>query len=323
DMQRLLARMVAAGVRAVALEASSHALAQQRLDGVVVDVAMFTNLSRDHLDFHPTMDAYFEAKAALFRATHARAGVVNADDAWGHRLLAASTIPITTYGLDANADVRATDLVVGLGGIGFDAAGVSVRSGLRGRFNASNCLGAFAAGLALGIAPGVIARGIASVGTVPGRMEPIEAGQPFAVVVDYAHTPDSILGVLRGARALAAGQVIVVFGCGGDRDRAKRPMMGRAATGSADLTIVTSDNPRHEDPAVIIDEIVAGIPHGARYVVEPDRRRAIGAAVAAAAPGDIVVIAGKGHETTQTIGDDVQPFDDRTVARDAIAEAIG
>ena len=323
DMQRLLARMAAAGVQAVAMEASSHALAQRRLDAVRVDLAMFTNLSQDHLDFHPTMEAYFEAKAALFTPAHAEAGIVNADDPWGRRLLGSPAIPLTTYGLDVDADVRASDVVITDDGVGFATSGVSVRSALRGRFNVSNCLGAFAAGLALGIAPDVIARGLASVRVVPGRMEPVEAGQPFAVVVDYAHTPDSILNVLRGARALADGQVIVVFGCGGDRDRAKRPMMGRAAATNADLTIVTSDNPRHEDPEAIIAEILTGIPEASRTIVEPDRRRAIAAAVRAAGPGDVVVIAGKGHEATQTIGDRVLPFDDRAVARAAIAEAIG
>jgi UDP-N-acetylmuramoyl-L-alanyl-D-glutamate--2,6-diaminopimelate ligase len=282
---------------------------------------MFTNLSQDHLDFHPTMEDYFAAKASLFTAGHARAGVVNVDDRWGRRLVDAPSIPVTTYGLDSVADVRATDVEVGAEGVGFTAAGVRVHSALRGRFNASNCLGALAVGLTLGVDPNVIAAGLASVAIVPGRMEPIEAGQPFEVVVDYAHTPDSILGVLRGARALAAGRVIVVFGCGGDRDRDKRPLMGRAAADNADLTIVTSDNPRHEDPVEIIQEIVSGISGGSRFVIEPDRRRAIEAAVREASPGDIVVIAGKGHETTQTVGDAVVPFDDRAVAREAIEAA--
>jgi UDP-N-acetylmuramoyl-L-alanyl-D-glutamate--2,6-diaminopimelate ligase len=322
DTQRLLARMVAAGVEVVALEASSHALAQRRLDGIQVDVALFTNLSQDHLDFHATMEAYFEAKADLFTPAHAHEGVVNVDDDYGRRLVVSPAIPLRTYGLDNDADVRGTDLMVDAEGVGFTVAGVPVRSALRGRFNASNCLGAFTVGLALGTAPEVIARGLASVRLVPGRMEPVEAGQAFAVVVDYAHTPDSILHVLRGARALAAGQVIVVFGCGGDRDRAKRPFMGRAATENADLTIVTSDNPRHEDPDVIIAEIVGGIPAGRRYLVEPDRRKAIAEAVHVATPGDVIVIAGKGHETTQTIGEDIRPFDDRTVAREAIVEAL-
>jgi len=322
DLHRVLARMRAAGVRAVALEASSHALAQRRLDGLVVDIALFTNLSQDHLDFHPSMEAYFEAKAALFSPDHAHAGVVNADDRWGRRLLDRPSIPVTTYALDTAADLRASDVAVGHEGVSVTVDGVRIESGLRGRFNAENCLGVFAVGRVLGIPDGQLVAGIGSVGSVPGRMEPVEAGQPFSVVVDYAHTPDSILNVLRGARALADGQVIVVFGCGGDRDRAKRPLMGRAASEQADLTIVTSDNPRHEDPDAIISDVIAGIPAGASYRIEPDRRAAIREAVAAAKPGDIVVIAGKGHETTQTIGDEVFPFDDREIARAAIAEVV-
>lgn len=323
DLHRLLARMRASGVRAVAVELSSHALAQHRADGLVVDVALFTNLSQDHLDFHPSMQAYFDAKASLFSPAHARRAVVNADDPWGRTLLDAPTIPTTSFGLEADADLHAEDLVVEAAGLRFRAAGVEVRSPLRGRFNASNCLGVLGAGLALGLDADAVAAGIASVGTVPGRMEPVEAGQRYTVVVDYAHTPDSILSVLRGARALADGQIIVVFGCGGDRDRAKRPLMGRAATEGADLAIVTSDNPRSEDPGAIIDAIVAGIPQGARYRVEPDRRAAIEGAIETARDGDIVVIAGKGHETVQEIGQAAVPFDDRVVAREAIVAREG
>jgi len=318
DLQRLLARMRAAGVGAVAMEISSHALAQHRADGVVVDVALFTNLSQDHLDFHASMEGYFAAKAMLFTPSHARQGVVNADDPWGRRLLIDPSIPITTFALDASADVRARAIEVRHDGVGFTVDGIHVGSALRGRFNASNCLGVLAVASALGIPLADAAAAVASVPLVPGRMEPVEAGQGFAVVVDYAHTADSILNVLRGARALAAGRVIVVFGCGGDRDRAKRPIMGRTAAEEAELTIVTSDNPRSEDPAAIIEEIVAGMPPGARHFIEPDRRAAIGLAVHEARDGDIVVIAGKGHETYQEIDGAVVPFDDRAVARDAI-----
>jgi UDP-N-acetylmuramoyl-L-alanyl-D-glutamate--2,6-diaminopimelate ligase len=319
DLHRLLARMRDNGVQAVALEMSSHALAQSRVDGVTVDVAMFTNLSQDHLDFHSTMEAYFEAKAMLFTPLRARHGVVNGGDPWGRRLIEERTIPMTSYALDAVAELQARDLVVEAAGIGFTIEGVRVRSPLRGRFNAANCLGVYAVSRVLGFEPAAIAAGIGSVRTVPGRMEPVEAGQQFSVVVDYAHTPDSIVGVLRGARETAEGRVIVVFGCGGDRDRSKRPMMGAAAAANADLTIVTSDNPRSEDPAAIIDDIVRGIPAGVAFEVEPDRRRAIAAAVTAARPGDVVLIAGKGHESTQELADAVIPFDDRAVAADAIA----
>jgi UDP-N-acetylmuramoyl-L-alanyl-D-glutamate--2,6-diaminopimelate ligase len=198
-----------------------------------------------------------------------------------------------------------------------------VRSALRGRFNVDNCLGVVAVSRALGIEDAAIAGGIAALDSVPGRMEPVDVGQGFIVVVDYAHTPDSIHSVLRGARPLADGRVIVVFGCGGDRDRAKRPSMGRAASDGADLVVVTSDNPRSEDPQAIIDEIVTGIPHGAFTLVEPDRRAAIRMAIDAADDGDVVVIAGKGHETTQEIGEDLIPFDDRAVAREALEARLG
>jgi UDP-N-acetylmuramoyl-L-alanyl-D-glutamate--2,6-diaminopimelate ligase len=320
DLHRLLARMRDAGCDAVAMEVSSHALAQHRVDGVVYDVAAFTNLSQDHLDYHPTMEAYFEAKARLFTPALARRGVVNVDDAWGQRLLGAPSIPLATYGFDHQADLRGTDLRVDAEGLTFRAGGVEVRSPLRGRFNAWNCLTALAVAEALGVGLDAAAAAIGSVAEVPGRMEPVDAGQDFLVMVDYAHTPDSILHVLRGARPLATGRVIVVLGCGGDRDRAKRPLMGRAATSEADLTVITSDNPRSEDPLAIIDEMLPGAREGGgAFVVEPDRRAAIAEAVGAARTGDVVVIAGKGHETYQEVGARTLPFDDREVAREALA----
>jgi UDP-N-acetylmuramoyl-L-alanyl-D-glutamate--2,6-diaminopimelate ligase len=300
------------------LEISSHALALHRTDGLVVDAALFTNLSQDHLDFHPSMESYFEAKRRLFAPTHAQRGVVNADDPWGRRLLADPTIETSTFAVDTDADLRATEVEVGREGVAFRVDGVHVRSPLRGRFNVHNCLGVLAVARGVGIEDAAIVAGIGDLQVVPGRMEPVDAGQPFTVVVDYAHTPDSIHSVLRGARPLADGQVIVVFGCGGDRDRAKRPSMGRAASEGADLVIVTSDNPRSEDSQRIIDEIVSGIPSETAVIVEPDRRAAIGRAIDAAEAGDVVVIAGKGHETTQEIGDEVLPFDDRIVARTAL-----
>jgi UDP-N-acetylmuramoyl-L-alanyl-D-glutamate--2,6-diaminopimelate ligase len=319
DMQRLLQRMRSEGVRAVAMEVSSHALAYRRVGGIVFDVAMFTNLSQDHLDLHGRMEEYFAAKASLFAPDRARRGVLNTDDPWGRRLQDTVAIPVSTFGVDADADVRATAVRVDPHGIAFTVDGTEVHSQLRGSFNVSNCVGAFAVARALGIDDDVAAAGIGDMRGVPGRMEPVDVGQPFLVVVDYAHTPDSIHSVLRGARPLAAGRVIVVFGCGGDRDRAKRPLMGAAATSEADLSILTSDNPRSEDPLAIIDEIEVGARTGpGAYRVEPDRRRAIGLAVSAALPGDVVVIAGKGHETDQEIGDVRVPFDDREVARDAL-----
>jgi UDP-N-acetylmuramoyl-L-alanyl-D-glutamate--2,6-diaminopimelate ligase len=323
DLQRLLARMRAAGVGAVAMEISSHALAQHRTDGVVADVVLFTNLSRDHLDFHPSMEEYFAAKATLFRPSHARRGVVNADDAWARRLLVDPAIPVTTFGVEHDADLRARGVEVRGDGIRFEVDGVAVRGALRGRFNVENCLGVVAVAAALDVPLVDAARAIATVPLVPGRMEPVETGQGFAVVVDYAHTPDSILHVLRGARALAAGRVIVVFGCGGDRDRDKRPLMGRTAVAEADLTVVTSDNPRTEDPEAIIAQIVAGMPPGSSVRIEPDRGAAIALAVGEARAGDVVVIAGKGHETYQEVRGTVIPFDDRAVARTAIAARAG
>ena len=322
DLFRLLARMRAQGVAAVAIEVSSHALAQDRVDGIRFDAAVFTNLSQDHLDFHPSIEAYFDAKASLFRPERAAHGVINVDDPWGRRLLAAD-VPRTTYGLFAEADVRADDVRSTVTGSTFSVAGVEVRTALRGSFNVSNCLAAFAAAGVVGVAPETSAVGIGAVREVPGRMEPIDAGQDFLVVVDYAHTPDSIRSVLAAARPLTAGRVIVVFGCGGDRDRAKRPPMGMAATEGADLTVVTSDNPRSEDPLAILAEIEPGAAAGGgRYVVEPDRRAAIRLALAEAREGDVVVIAGKGHERVQEFADRVVPFDDRAVAREEL-EALG
>jgi UDP-N-acetylmuramoyl-L-alanyl-D-glutamate--2,6-diaminopimelate ligase len=265
------------------------------------------------------MEDYFDAKRRLFTPEHARHAVVNADDPWGRRLLEDPAIATTSYGIDAAADVRANDVSVDAGGATAVIGGVSVRTALRGRFNVENVLAALAAAQVVGIGLDVGARGVGEVQRVPGRMEPVDAGQDFTVVVDYAHTPDSIHSVLRGARGSAEGRVIVVFGCGGDRDRAKRPMMGRTAAEDADLVIVTNDNPRTEDPLAIIDEITSGIPDGAAAIVEPDRAAAIERAIDAARPGDVVVVAGKGHETTQEIDGVLMPFDDREVARAALA----
>ena len=318
DLHRMLATMRDEGVRAVAMEVSSHALAYGRTDGLVLDVAVFTNLSQDHLDFHGSMPRYFETKAGLFTPAHARRGVVNADDAWGRRLIEARSIPISTYALESDADLRPTGVQVATTGVVFRVHDLEVRSSLLGRFNVSNCLAAVAAARALGIDDGAIARGIASV-TVPGRVEPIDTGRGFLAVVDYAHTPDSIGGVLRAARPLASGRLIVVFGCGGDRDRAKRPLMGAAATSIADLSVITSDNPRSEDPSDIIGEIEPGAKQGGgAYVVEPDRRAAIRLALREARPGDVVVIAGRGHEPVQELRDETIPFDDRDVVREEI-----
>lgn len=322
DLHRLLARMRDRGVQGAALEVSSHALEQRRVDGIVFDIAIFTNLSQDHLDFHATMDDYFDAKARLFTAEHAGRAVVNVDDPFGRRLLRDIAIPTTTFGIGSEADLRARDVVVTRDGITCSVDGVEIRSRLRGAFNVGNLLAAAAAARAVGIDDDAVRRGLAALREVPGRMEPIDAGQDFLVVVDYAHTPDSIRSVLRASRPLTSGRLILVFGCGGDRDRAKRSPMGAAATANSDLTVVTTDNPRSEDPMVIISEIERGaMDGGGAFVIEPDRRAAIRLALHEADAGDVVVIAGKGHEPFQELRDEAIPFDDRVVTREEL-EAI-
>jgi UDP-N-acetylmuramoyl-L-alanyl-D-glutamate--2,6-diaminopimelate ligase len=308
-----------AGVEVVAMEVSSHALDQDRVGGVRFDAVAFTNLSQDHLDYHGSMEAYFAAKALLFRPEQTEHAVLNADVPEGQRLRR-HDVPATTYGVTEDADVRATDVELSAAGVAFRVGDVGVRSPLRGAFNVSNALAAFATARTLGIDDEAVVRGIRELSGVPGRMETVDAGQDFLVIVDYAHTPDGVENVLRAARPLAEDRVIVVLGCGGDRDRAKRPLMGRAATSLADLTVITSDNPRSEDPRAIIAEIEPGAREGGgRYVVEPDRRLAIRQALAEARAGDAVVIAGKGHETGQELADRTIPFDDRVVAREELA----
>ncbi len=322
DLHRLLFDMVGRGVAAVAMEVSSHGLHQHRVDGIRFTRSVFTNLSQDHLDYHASMEEYFAAKARLFTSELCEQAVVNLDAPEGRRLLRPD-LPALTFGLEADADVRATEVRTTRDGLSFRVGAVEVRSPLRGLFNVENCLAAMATARSLGIEDGTAAEGIAAVKGVPGRVETVEGGQPFLVMVDYAHTPDGVANVLRTARPLASGRLIVVLGCGGDRDRVKRPLMGRVATSLADLTVITSDNPRSEDPLAIIAEIEPGATEGGgTYVVEPDRRAAIRLAVSEASPGDIVVIAGKGHETGQEFADRTVPFDDRLVAAEEI-RAIG
>jgi len=309
-------------VKAVAMEVSSHGLHQHRAGGVRFSCAVFTNLSQDHLDHHGSMESYFAAKASLFTEDRTKQAVVNLDDPWGRRLLALP-VPVTTFGLDPAADVHAENVRTRTGGLSFRVGGSEVTSSLRGGFNVSNCLAAIASSELVGVDPDDAIRGLATAGQVPGRMEPVDAGQRFLVVVDYAHTPDSIRTVLAAARPLATGRVIVVIGCGGDRDRAKRFPMGAAATEGADLTVITTDNPRSEDPLDIIAEVERGAAEGGgRYVVEPDRRAAIRLALSHAHPGDVVVVAGKGHEAEQELADRSIPFDDRVVVREEL-EALG
>jgi UDP-N-acetylmuramoyl-L-alanyl-D-glutamate--2,6-diaminopimelate ligase len=314
DLQRTFAQMLAGGDECCAMEVSSHALALHRADAIHWEVAVFTNLTQDHLDFHPGMEAYFAAKRRLFEAGPATA-VINVDDEYGRRL--AADFEAVTIAIDRDADLRARDVRFGLTGSTFTVDGLELRSPLPGRFNVLNVLGAVAAARALGVDDATIAAAVPLAGGVPGRFEPVDEGQPFAVLVDYAHTPDSLENVLRAARQLAGGRVICVFGAGGDRDRGKRPAMGRIAGELADVAIVTSDNPRSEDPDAIIAEVAAGMT--AVPVTEPDRRAAIDRAVAMAAEGDVVVIAGKGHEQGQELaGGRKVPFDDVAVAREAL-----
>ena len=312
-LQRHLAELRDAGTTAVAMEVSSHALAQSRVDGTRFAAAVFTNLSRDHLDFHDSMEDYFAAKARLFEPERSERAVVNVDDPRGRLLLDAARIPTVGFSLD---DVR--DLRILPSGSEGTWRGRTMRVPLVGTFNVANALAAATVAVELGIDIDVALAGLEAAPQVPGRFELVDAGQPFTVVVDYAHTPDGLEQVLRSARAVTSGRVHVVFGAGGDKDRPKRPMMGEVAARLADVVVVTSDNPRSEDPEAIIDEIVAGMPVPPE-VREADRRTAIERALAGASAGDIVVVAGKGHETTQTIADQVVPFDDREVVKDVLS----
>jgi UDP-N-acetylmuramoyl-L-alanyl-D-glutamate--2,6-diaminopimelate ligase len=316
DLQRAFREMLDAGDRSAAVEATSHGSALGRLERVRFGALVFTNLTQDHLDFHGTLEDYFDAKRRLF--TEARPpAAVNVGDAHGRRLAdeLRGRQELVTFGLAGDAEIRADELDLGPRGARFRAGGIELETRLRGRFNVENVLGAVAAARLLGIDDDSIAYGVKELRGVPGRFEAVDEGQPFAVLVDYAHTPDSLENVLRTARGLAQNRVICVFGCGGDRDRGKRPLMGRIATELADVAIVTSDNPRSEEPDAIIAEILAG---AGDAEVEPDRRKAIARAVEAADEGDVVVIAGKGHEQGQQFADRTIPFDDREVAREAL-----
>jgi UDP-N-acetylmuramoyl-L-alanyl-D-glutamate--2,6-diaminopimelate ligase len=321
ELQRLFREMVDAGDRSAAVEASSHGAAFRRLDRVRFDVLVFTNLTQDHLDLHGTLEEYFRAKRRLFVGPQPPPAAVNVGDEWGKRLAAelAEThrAPLVTFGLGEEAELRPQGLELGASGSRFRAGGIEIETPLRGIFNVENVLGAVAAGVLLDLDEESIKDGIARVHEIPGRFEAIDAGQPFAIVVDYAHTPDSLATVLRAARGLGDGRVIVVFGAGGDRDRGKRPLMGKIAAEHADIAIVTSDNPRSEDPLAIIRDVLQG--SGIDVEIDPDRRSAIRRAVALAEAGDVVVIAGKGHEQGQEISGNVHPFDDRAVVREALA----
>ncbi|WP_435769375.1 UDP-N-acetylmuramoyl-L-alanyl-D-glutamate--2,6-diaminopimelate ligase [Nocardioides sp. SYSU DS0651] len=332
DLHGLFARMRELGVAACAMEVSSHALVMGRVDGVVFDVAVFTNLGRDHLDFHSDVEDYFRAKATLFTPEHARTGLVCVDDEHGRRLAAEAPVPVRTYAAAAGADAdwRVADVELGPAGSRFTVlgpAGVTVAGAvpLPGRFNVANALAAIAAAAEAGFDAQAVADGIAGSAGVPGRLERVDAGQDFTVVVDYAHKPDAVDAVLRTLRPVTEGRLVVVIGAGGDRDRGKRPVMGRIAASLADLVIVTDDNPRTEDPGAIRAEVLAGAREagGADVLEVGDRRAAIARALAGASAGDVVIVAGKGHETGQEVAGVVHPFDDRAVVREILDDVMG
>jgi UDP-N-acetylmuramoyl-L-alanyl-D-glutamate--2,6-diaminopimelate ligase len=329
-LQALLREAVDAGCSAAVMEVSSHALELRRVAAVEFDVAVFTNLSHDHLNFHPDMHHYRRAKGRLFEelSSGGKRGtaVVNVDDEHSDYIIDVNRGALLTYGVTRDAMVRARGVSMTLAGVRFTAEGprgaLDVRLRHLGAYSVYNALAALAVGESLGLPLDAIGRGLAAAPPVPGRFELVDAGQDFVVAVDYAHKPDALARLIESARALQPRRVITVFGCGGDRDRAKRPVMGRISAAASDLTVVTSDNPRSEDPAAIVAEIVAGArevdPPGARVVVEIDRAAAIALAVERAGPGDIVLIAGKGHEPYQLVAGVRHDFDDRVVARAAL-----
>jgi UDP-N-acetylmuramoyl-L-alanyl-D-glutamate--2,6-diaminopimelate ligase len=333
ELQALLAEMIEHGTRACVLEVSSHGLALERTFGLAFDVTAFTNLTHDHLDFHGTVESYLDAKLMLFDGRNGAAGVkptvavIHAADPHAARVLEAArrgSQRVVTFAVGRPADVvaegvtsdaRGSRFTVREGGTGHE---VTIR--LPGLFNVENALAAWTIAGVLGVSPETRRASLAGVAGVPGRLESVDAGQPFAVYVDYAHTPDALERLLETLRPLTRGRVHLVFGAGGDRDHSKRPEMGEVAARLADTVVLTSDNPRSEDPLAILDSIRSGVAPGARaeVLVEPDRRRAIALALEAAARGDVVVLAGKGHETTQTAHGQSLPFDDREEARAAL-----
>jgi UDP-N-acetylmuramoyl-L-alanyl-D-glutamate--2,6-diaminopimelate ligase len=318
-LQRLLAEARDGDRRAVAMEVSSHALDQARVDGIRFDAAVFTNLSHDHLDYHGNMDAYFAAKASLFSPERAAIAVVNEDDAWGRRLLEQSTVPTVGYTMAEVSDVESAARRTS-----FTWRARRIELALAGSFHVANALAAATTAVALGVPEDVIVAGLNSAAPVPGRFEVVDTAAPFTVVVDYAHTPDGLQVVLESARQLAAGRrVLCVFGCGGDRDHQKRPAMGATAAHSADVAVLTSDNPRNEDPDAIIAEVLKGVTAPSDLLVRRDRAAAIELVMDLAAPGDVVVVAGKGHEREIQIGTRRLPFDDRQVAAAAAARRFG
>jgi len=337
-LQAMLADMVAAGVDVAVMEVSSHALAMDRVAGCEFDIVVFTNLTQDHLDFHGTFERYFQVKQRLFtdfvqneQKTKPKRALINRDDKYAEALLESCAIPAWTYGIHRSADIQAEQIQLSMNGTTFSVRSpcgpLRITSQLVGEHNVSNMLGAIGIGLAMGLTTGTVERLLASVTNVPGRFERIQEGQSFTVVVDYAHTEDALHRLLVAANAIKPGRVLTVFGCGGDRDPGKRPKMGWVAVRESDWVLLTSDNPRTEDPGTILQHIEQGIqalPSSQRcpYEVIPDRAQAIFRAIEVAKPGDLVLIAGKGHEDYQILGTEKIHFDDREVAREAIRQRM-
>ena len=328
DLFRMFAELETAGGSHVTMEVSSHALALGRVHGIRFHTAVFTNLTRDHLDYHHTMEEYLAAKCMLFEGAGApppRFAVLNYDDPYGREIQAGAETEVLTYGLRNGAAVRAVNVQSGFEGLRFEVQQgqerVEIASPLPGRMNVYNILAAWCAALSYGIPAETVVRGIADCRAVPGRFEKVEAGQPFLVVVDYAHTDDALRNAISVARGLHPKRVLTLFGCGGDRDRTKRPLMGEAAGELSDFVVLTSDNPRSEDPLSIINDAMVGLGrHDTPYLAEPDREKAIRMTLERAEPGDIVILAGKGHETYQILKDRTIPLDDREVARRVLGE---
>jgi UDP-N-acetylmuramoyl-L-alanyl-D-glutamate--2,6-diaminopimelate ligase len=328
DLVRMMDELARAGGTDFVFEVSSHALALERVCGFQFHTAVFTNLTQDHLDFHGTMEAYFAAKHRLFEGAGGpppRYAVLNADDPWTERIVTDPQTERWTYGVNEQAQFRAVEIETGFHGVRFAIAHpggrTRIESPMCGLINVYNLTAAFAAGVSLGLEPEAAAAGLAACHAVPGRFERVDMGQPFLVVVDYAHTEDALQNLIEAARALGPRRIITVFGCGGDRDKLKRPRMGETAAALSDFVVVTSDNPRSENPLEIINDILVGLRRrDTPHEVEPDRREAIRLAIGRAAAGDIVLIAGKGHETYQVLADRTIAFDDRAAAREVLAE---
>ncbi|MDH5678283.1 MAG: UDP-N-acetylmuramoyl-L-alanyl-D-glutamate--2,6-diaminopimelate ligase [Nitrospinota bacterium] len=330
DLQKMMKEIVDLGGQYCMLEVSSHALDQRRVERLRFHEAIFTNLTQDHMDYHGDMNTYFSAKALLFTRHSPQVAIINTDDPWGQKLLPMIQGKKVTYGMEGKADVRAREVAMTISGLKMKLVTpqgeVAIKSGMVGRHNVYNILASAAAALADGISLGHIAEGVEKCQGAPGRFEKVDRGQPFTVVVDYAHTEDAIKNILAAAREVGPKRIITMFGCGGDRDKIKRPLMGRAAWNNSDMVIVTSDNPRTEDPNAIIGDILKGIPEAGReekLAVMPDRAEAIKAAVSLAQPGDMVILAGKGHEDYQIIGMEKTHFDDREQAGRVLEEIYG